>query len=117
MPKLFADENIAPRVVQALKNNQFDIVTVYEENLVSALDEQILKIAQKQNRIILTHDKDFGNLIRQSYQQHGGVILLRLRDQSPGNVILHLIPFLKQIPANKIKNRLVIFREGQTRIT
>lgn len=75
-----------------------------------------LNLLKKQKRIILTHNKDFGNLIRQPYRLHSGVILLRLKNQSPQNVINHLIPFLKKIKLDKIKNRLIIFQEGRVRI-
>lgn len=116
MFRFLADENIAPRVIDALKKEKFNVLSVYEKGLSAAPDEKILKTAQKEKRIILTHDKDFGNLVRQSYQSHGGVILLRLRNQSPQNVIHNLIPFLKEIKLDKIKNRLVIFQEGKVRI-
>jgi len=116
MLKFLADENIAPRVVEALRKEKFDVLSVFEEKLSGTSDEKILKMAQKEKRLILTHDKDFGNLIRQPYRSHSGVILLRLRNQSPQNVILHLIPFLKKIKIDKIRNRLVIFQEGKIRI-
>jgi len=112
-----ADENIAPRVVRALREENFNVLSIGEnEKLLSIPDEEILKLAKGQERIILTHDKDFGNLIRQPYQSHGGVILLRLKNQSPQNVIRHLVPFLKKIQPEKIKNRLVVLQEGKIRI-
>ena len=114
--KFLADENIAFRVVESLRIEKFDVLSVFEEKLSGASDEKIIKIAKKQKRIILTHDKDFGNLIRQPYQSHSGIILLRLRNQSPRNVVRHLIPFLKKIKPNRIKSRLVIFQEGKIRI-
>lgn len=115
MIKFLTDENIAPQVVEALRKEEFDVFSIFEE-LRGASDEKIFKLAQEQKRIILTHDKDFGNLIRQIQQLHCGVILLRLRNQRPQNVIQHLIPFLKKIHPEKLKNRLVIFREGQIRM-
>lgn len=116
MIKFLADENIAPRVVEALREEKFDVLSVYEENLSGASDEEILRLSQKENRTILTHDKDFGNLIRQPYQSHSGVILLRLKNQSPQNVINHIIPFLKKAGPPKIKGRLVVLQEGKVRI-
>ena len=116
MFKFLADENIAPRVIEALRKEGFNVLSVYQEKLSRASDEKLLKFAQKERQIILTHDKDFGNLIHRPYQTHGGVILLRLRNQFPQNVISHLIPFLKKIKPQKIKNRLVIFQEGKIRI-
>ena len=114
--KFLADENVAPRVITVLRKERFNVLSVYEEQLSGASDEKILGFAKKQKRIILTHDKDFGNLIRQPSQPPCGIILLRLRNQSPKNVINHLIPFLKKIKSEKIKNRLVIFQEGKIRI-
>lgn len=116
MLKILADENIALRVVAALRNEGIDVLSIYEEKLSGASDGEVLKLAKKEKRIILTHDKDFGSLIHQPGLIHGGVILLRLRNQSPQNVIFHLIPFLKNIKINKIKGRLVIFQEGRVRI-
>lgn len=116
MFKFLADENVAPRVIETLREEKFDILSVYEEKLSGASDEKILKLAQRQRRIILTHDKDFGHLIHRPNQKHGGVILLRLKNQSPQNVIHHLTLFLKRIKPEKIKNRLVVFQEGKIRI-
>lgn len=116
MLKFLADENISPRVIDALKKEGFDALSVYDINLSAAPDEKILKIARKKNLTIITHDKDFGNLIHQFHQSHSGIILLRLKNQSPQNVILHFIPFIKKMGANKIKNKLVIFQEEKIRI-
>lgn len=116
MLKFLTDENVAPRVVEALRKEGFNVLSIYEEKLSGISDEKILKLAQKEKRIILTHDKDFGNLVHKPYQTHGGVILLRLRNQSPQNVINHLIPFLKKVKPSKIKNRLVVFQERKIRI-
>lgn len=116
MLKILADENVAPSVVEALRKEGFSVFTIYEEELSGSSDKEILKLAKKERRIVLTHDKDFGNLIHQPSLFHGGVILLRLRNQSPQNVISSLIPFLKKIKTDKIKNRLVVFQEGKIRI-
>ena len=116
MLKFLADENVAPRVVEALRKESFNVTSVFERKLTGSSDEKILRLARKEKRIILTHDKDFGNLIRQPYQLHGGVILLRLKNQSPQNVIRYLIPFLKKTRKEKIQNRLMIFQESRVRI-
>ncbi|MFH1894794.1 MAG: DUF5615 family PIN-like protein [Patescibacteria group bacterium] len=116
MLKILIDENVAPGVTEALRKEEFDVFSIYEKKLSGVSDEKILKLAKSEKRIILTHDKDFGNLIHQPSLFHGGVILLRLRNQSPQNVILYLIPFLKKIKTDKIKNRLVVFQEGKIRI-
>lgn len=114
--EFLADENIAPRAIEALRKEGFTIHTISEQRLISASDEKIIVVAQKNKWIIITHDKDFGNLLHYPLRSHAGVILLRLKNQSPHNVIRHLIPFLKTTDIKKIKGRLVIFREDRIKI-
>ena len=43
-------------------------------------DEKIIRIAAKENRVVITMDKDFEELVYHSSMQHSGVLLLRLED-------------------------------------
>jgi predicted nuclease of predicted toxin-antitoxin system len=67
MIKLLADENVAPRVIEALRKEKFDILSIQEVGLSKASDKKIIKFSQKEKRIIISHDKDFGKLIHQLY--------------------------------------------------
>jgi hypothetical protein len=78
-------------------------------------DDQIITRAKKERRIILTHDKDFGNLLRYPLKKHGGVILIRLGDQSPNNVTRLVIPLLKKL-AHKCPGALIVIKDHAVRI-
>ncbi len=43
-------------------------------------DAEILKLADREKAIIITTDKDFGELVFKSHEPHKGVLLLRLED-------------------------------------
>jgi predicted nuclease of predicted toxin-antitoxin system len=43
-------------------------------------DAEILKLAEKEKAIIITMDKDFGELVFKSHEPHKGVLLLTLED-------------------------------------
>jgi predicted nuclease of predicted toxin-antitoxin system len=45
-------------------------------------DEQVLAIAQREGRILITDDRDFGELVFRHRQPHTGVIYLRLASYS-----------------------------------
>jgi predicted nuclease of predicted toxin-antitoxin system len=45
-------------------------------------DHEIIKLAVSDNRIIITMDKDFGELVYHLEKKHAGVVLLRLDDAS-----------------------------------
>ena len=79
---LLADEGIDKPVVDALRQAGFDVQYVLESN-PGADDELILSIANTQQRILLTQDKDFGELVYRLRTSHSGVILIRLAGLSP----------------------------------
>ncbi|CAE6748877.1 MAG: DUF5615 family PIN-like protein [Nitrospira sp.] len=71
------DEGIDSAVIAQLRHNKHSVWAVAE--MVPGLtDERILQIAQEREAILVTADKDFGELVfRQGHASHG-VLLLRL---------------------------------------
>jgi predicted nuclease of predicted toxin-antitoxin system len=60
--KLLTDENIHPSVVNFLRQQSCDVEDVSTLSLIGHADEVILKAALDQERIVVTHDRDFGRL-------------------------------------------------------
>ncbi len=60
--KFLIDENIGQSVINYLKRKKYNILTA-KEKFISLEDHYILKQAYKEKRIIITNDKDFGELI------------------------------------------------------
>ena len=116
MIKFLTDENIAVSLVKAIRKKGYDVKDVKEERLFGTEDNEIINIANKENRIILTHDKDFANLLNFPLTSHKGVILLRFANQSPNNVINHFIALLDSKLKDKFKNRLAIISEDFVKI-
>lgn len=117
MFSFIADENIAPKVIKFLRDNNFDVLSVIEEKLYGYDDEKILKLAIKQKRIIITHDKDFGALIHQPNRKHNGVILLRFKNQSPQNVIHHFSNFFRKVDLKDTRNKIIVIKENLIKIS
>lgn len=113
--KLLTDENIAKSLVKALREKGYDVKDIKEENLFGISDREVIKKAKEDDRIILTHDTDFGNLLNYPLQSHQGVVLIRYRNQSPHYVIARLIPLLDTIK-NKVKGSLIIVTEDLVKI-
>ncbi len=112
--RFLTDENIAASVVQALKKEGFDVKDVKEQNLQGSSDKELIRIADKENRIIITHDKDFVSLFFSA--KHKGIILIRLLNQKPDNVTKILIKLLKSNLKNKLEKNLVILTETKVKI-
>ena len=78
---LLADENIHPAVVQGLRNWKLDVQTVEDVGLGGQSDLAILRVASSLERVIVTHDSDFGRLVFREQLAVPGIIYLR-----PGHI-------------------------------
>jgi predicted nuclease of predicted toxin-antitoxin system len=99
------DESSGAAVVIFLRRLGYDVLSA-SEIMRQAEDEDVLRLAEKDERILITNDKDFGELIFKSEKAHAGVILMRLRDESPENRVRVLQAVLdhhlERIPGNFI---------------
>lgn len=77
---------ISESVALWLKNMGHDAIHLNEENLYSLQDKFILEKAMNENRIILTADMDFGQLLALNKPQQASVIQFRVSDFTPANI-------------------------------
>lgn len=76
--RLLANENFPLDAVEALRADGHDVLWIREDARGSS-DEQILHRAQQEERILITFDKDFGELaFRSRLPAISGVILFRI---------------------------------------
>lgn len=78
--KFLADENIERAVVKALRKSGHDVAYVAEDG-GSSPDDEVLERARREHRILLTNDKDFGELVFLQRRLTTGVLLLRLEEE------------------------------------
>lgn len=113
--RFLLDENISRTVSRGLCDAGHDVMHVLDTRYRARPDAELIQFAKKEKRIIITHDKDFGNIILFPARNHAGVILMRLRNQRPYNALKYLLDFLSQ--KKKISGRLAIIRERGYMIT
>jgi predicted nuclease of predicted toxin-antitoxin system len=75
--KFLADECCDTGLVALLRNDGHDVLYQLEEN-TGVHDEDLLETAFKQGRILLTEDKDFGELVFRLRKRAIGIVLLRI---------------------------------------
>lgn len=83
--KFLLDENVDHRLAPYLNSlGYFDATAIGDDYPPSLLDEQVLALAYKERRILITQDHtDFGELIFRRHHPHYGVILFRLKSHAP----------------------------------
>ena len=113
--KFLADENIGLGVVQPLRNLGIDIKSVSEIS-PGIEDPDVLNLANNENRILITADKDFGELVYLRKLAHKGIILLRLTKDTTRNKLEVLSRVLAQTDLN-LENSFTIVTETKIRIS
>jgi predicted nuclease of predicted toxin-antitoxin system len=78
---LLADENIHPDVIAYLRQQECDVRSVVEDDLIGQSDRAVLHTAYSDGRVVLTHDSDFGTLVITQNEPFVGIIYLR-----PGHI-------------------------------
>jgi len=60
--KFIADENIPLKVVERLRREDVDIESIISTR-IGLKDEEIARICEREKAILITFDKDFGEII------------------------------------------------------
>ncbi|WNM63381.1 DUF5615 family PIN-like protein [Candidatus Nitrospira neomarina] len=60
--RYLADENFPASIVKLLRTHGHDVLYA-AESLIAASDEEVLREAVTQSRVLLTFDRDFGELV------------------------------------------------------
>lgn len=75
--KFLADECCNAGLVASLRNYGHDVFYIKEENPGSN-DDEVLSIAYNEDRILITEDTDFGELVYRLKKPSKGIILIRI---------------------------------------
>jgi predicted nuclease of predicted toxin-antitoxin system len=114
--KFLADMGISPKSVLYLRSLGHDAVHLYEEGLERLPDSAILKKGREEERIVLTHDLDFGELMAASEAEVPSVVIFRLRNMKPQWVNEHLNELIANHTAILRKGAIVSVSEGRIRV-
>ncbi|GAK50877.1 hypothetical protein U14_02118 [Candidatus Moduliflexus flocculans] len=78
-------------------------------------DEEIILLAYREERMVITMDKDFGELVYHGTKKHCGVLLLRLEDAA-GTEKARVIASILQYHAAQLDSHFCVFQKGKLRI-
>lgn len=113
--RFLADESCDFAVVRALRADGYDVLAVSEATSRSD-DHELIDQANREKRILLTEDKDFGWLVFVSHTNSAGVILIRF----PGNARRTLVQAIRQIvrgQGEKLLEAFVVVQPGYIRVS
>lgn len=104
--KFIVDMGIARATVTFLRVRGYDAIHLRDEGLQRLSDEQVVRKAQVEGRIIMTHNLDFSRIVALSRAKLPSVVTFRLEDMRPAQVNRYLeevlICFAKQLKAGAL---------------
>ena len=114
MTQFLADENIPKETVDLLRRQGVDIIPVTKFSSGKS-DAEVLDLANQTGRVIITFDKDFGQLIFKEKRKTKGLILLRFAPKSPQQIAKRI----QQVLTTNIsmENSVVVVKKDSIRVT
>ena len=110
------DENLPGEFVDLLTHAGFSADTVVQENLQGADDSTVANVCQKETRILLTLDLDFGDIRSYPPDAFPGLVVLRPHRQDKFHLIELLRSLIPLFSIETLERRLWIVDESGVRI-
>ncbi|MBF0554432.1 MAG: DUF5615 family PIN-like protein [Nitrospirae bacterium] len=114
--KFLADMGISKSAVKFLQQLGHDTVHVREAGMKCALDVEIVTKARNEDRIVLTCDLDFGDILAASGDDKPSVIIFRLENEKPVNMNKRLAQVLKESSNALREGAIVLVEESRHRV-
>ncbi len=114
--KFLADMGISQTTVIWLREKGYDALHVRELFMHRASDVEIISRASAEGRIVLTCDLDFGDIMSASKEKCPSVVIFRLENEAPSNVIRRLQQVLKESADSLLKGAVISVEETRHRV-
>ena len=107
---------VAPRIVQQLRDLGHDAIHLREQGLQRLPDPEVFRKAVTEQRVLLTFDLDFGEILAQSTGKTVSVILFRLQNTRTLTVWRRLQDTLAAASADLASGAVVVVEDGRIRV-
>jgi len=114
--RFIADVNIHKDIILFLRNNEYDVDWIYDIDMKMS-DNEILKLSYSENKILLTNDKDFGDLIFNKKHKSRGIIFFRGDEERKDSLKLRIesLRELLDFDSDKIYGYYTVITESKIR--
>ena len=110
------DENLPVDAALYLRQEGFDAVTLHDEGLRGTDDGHLIKACNRENRVLITLDLDFADILAYPPAKYAGLIVLRLRRQDVNSVLEVLTRLVPILRSESPRQKLWIVDEHRIRI-
>lgn len=114
--KILANENVFEPIIEWLRANNCEVISIREIGLSGASDAEIYEKAVKEKLTILTMDKDFSSVIRFPPERCGGIIVVKIYRLRVNRTTELFAQHFKKLDKTNIAGKLVIITQEGVRI-
>ena len=115
--KIKLDENIGRRGADLLKVAGHDVMTVRDQSLRGVSDQALFEVCATERRVLITLDRDFGQVLRFPPDDTAGIVVLDLGPRpTHAGLLARLRSFLSLVESRKTTGELWIIEPGRVRI-
>ena len=111
MTKFLVDENIPSAIAHFLRNKGFGVKEVKEAGIHGISDAEIMDLARREDRVLLTFDKHFSNILLYPLHYHNGMIRIRVHLPLLSDIIQALDLSCRSLISRPSEERLLFWRE------
>jgi predicted nuclease of predicted toxin-antitoxin system len=117
MPKFVIDEDMPRSTGIILRKHRYEVKDIRDYGLRGAEDEKVYEFAQREEAVILTGDRDFGNILRFPLGSHFGIVVAHFPNEMPNiEINRHLIGRFKGLSEDEFKGNLIVIDPRKIRI-
>ena len=108
--RILADEDLEAAMVQWLRATGHEVLWAAED-LAATPDPELLKISRDSSLVLMTRDRDFGELVFRERLGFHGIVLLRIRARNQWERLALLQPFWPAIEARAAGHFIVVTKD------
>jgi predicted nuclease of predicted toxin-antitoxin system len=110
------DENMPLAFQEVLSAKGHDVSSVYDQGLRGKIDPIVAEVCKEENRVLVTLDLDFADIREFPPDELAGVIVLRLKMQSPSQVTSAFDRVLEAMRTRSAAGSLWVVDESRIRV-
>lgn len=114
--RFLIDMNLSPRWCGILQVEGWDSVHWSQVGTATAPDHEVMQWALGDQRVVLTHDLDYGAMLAATKATGPSVMQVRTQDVRPESLAPLLIPTLRQYESELEAGALLIVDEAKSRV-
>ncbi|RIK50647.1 MAG: hypothetical protein DCC59_13040 [Chloroflexi bacterium] len=114
--RFITDEDVPRSTARVLRDAGFDAVDVRNVGLQGKSDDEVFRYAQEENRLIVTCDMGFSNILNFPPSENHGILVVRIPDSEPIDVFNREVLHAVREVGDHLSRHLAIIEVGRVRL-